>query len=546
MASFDLEKDKGYDDLHSVNHQRFLYKLNRIGVRGKLLKWIEIFLIGRSQIVRLGDQQSAEVAVESGVAQGSVLDPILILICIYDCLTGLAWDTAMLDDDIKLWKVIQSADDEENRQANLHRLEEWSKNWLLPFNATKFNILRFGRTSSGHQRIYYLDDTPLSDVEAQKDLDMAIPVSLVSVGPIISIKMSSRFATTHEASQDGPRFLVGSVASHDLGSFNDNGLLLMCTYAECHLLLNKTSFAFRRGRRPRGYTLSRGAGIYWTMFSSGGDIESRNQINEKLENLHSPDNSVTVKVPWCQLRNVIQSTTLEVVGRARCQHKVCFHDTDADNSNLLDEKNGLHKAYMDFRTDATKSAFFRCLGLAQQRLREIQDTRMIRKTDEFQGKITILKRWAEYFRNFHTCLSAISNVAIDRLPQVDTNNALDLPPSLLKTIRAVQQICSGKVPGSGAILPEVYKHGGPRLMAESRPLFQEMWCQGQVPQDSKDATIVHLYKRKGNLLLCDNHRCISLLNIAKKIFARMLLNPSQTLWLNRVMSILKKVVKQAV
>ncbi|BHF70267.1 hypothetical protein SprV_0301331700 [Sparganum proliferum] len=55
-------------------------------------------------------------------------------------------------------------------------------------------------------------------------------------------------------------------------------------------------------------------------------------------------------------------------------------------------------------------------------------------------------------------------------------------------------------------------------------LFQEMWRQGEVPQDFKDATIVHLYKRKGNRQVCDNHRGISLLNIAGKIFARIPLN----------------------
>ncbi|BHF59157.1 hypothetical protein SprV_0100211300 [Sparganum proliferum] len=40
----------------------------------------------------------------------------------------------------------------------------------------------------------------------------------------------------------------------------------------------------------------------------------------------------------------------------------------------------------------------------------------------------------------------------------------------------------------------------------------------------EDATIVRLYKRKGNRQLCDNHRGISLLHIAGKIFARILLN----------------------
>ncbi|BHF66382.1 hypothetical protein SprV_0200939900 [Sparganum proliferum] len=55
-------------------------------------------------------------------------------------------------------------------------------------------------------------------------------------------------------------------------------------------------------------------------------------------------------------------------------------------------------------------------------------------------------------------------------------------------------------------------------------LFQEMWRQGEVPQDFKNATIVHLYKRKGNRKICDNHRHISLLNIAGEIFACILLN----------------------
>ncbi|VDL92859.1 unnamed protein product [Schistocephalus solidus] len=134
----------------SVPHQRLLYKLNCIWVRGKLLNWIENLLIGRSQIGRLGDQQSAQVAVESRIPQGSVLDPILFLIYIDECVTRLDCDTAMLADDIKRWKVIHNEADEANLQANLNRLEEWSHNWLLPFNATKCNILRFGRTSSGH------------------------------------------------------------------------------------------------------------------------------------------------------------------------------------------------------------------------------------------------------------------------------------------------------------------------------------------------------------------------------------------------------------
>ncbi|BHF72683.1 hypothetical protein SprV_0401575200 [Sparganum proliferum] len=55
-------------------------------------------------------------------------------------------------------------------------------------------------------------------------------------------------------------------------------------------------------------------------------------------------------------------------------------------------------------------------------------------------------------------------------------------------------------------------------------LSQEVSRQGELPQDFEDATIVHLYRRKGNRQLCDNHRGISLQNITGKIFARILLN----------------------
>ncbi|BHF84356.1 hypothetical protein SprV_0902750700 [Sparganum proliferum] len=68
----------------SAPHQRLLYKLSRMGFRSKLLEWIENFLIGRSQTVRLGGQQSAEVTVTSGVPQGSFLGLTLFLIYIAD------------------------------------------------------------------------------------------------------------------------------------------------------------------------------------------------------------------------------------------------------------------------------------------------------------------------------------------------------------------------------------------------------------------------------------------------------------------------------
>ena len=80
----------------------------------------------------------------------------------------------------------------------------------------------------------------------------------------------------------------------------------------------------------------------------------------------------------------------------------------------------------------------------------------------------------------------------------------------------------GKAPGADAIPSEIYKIGGPALLRELASLFRAMWKEGKLPQDFWDATIVHIYKRKGNRQLCDNHR--ALLSIAGKILAHVLLN----------------------
>ena len=54
-------------------------------------------------------------------------------------------------------------------------------------------------------------------------------------------------------------------------------------------------------------------------------------------------------------------------------------------------------------------------------------------------------------------------------------------------------------------------------------LFHCMWRKEAIPQEFKDASII-LYTWKGNPQVCDNHRGISLLCIAGKILANILLN----------------------
>nr|VZI38821.1 unnamed protein product [Spirometra erinaceieuropaei] len=84
----------------------------------------------------------------------------------------------MFADYIKLWSVIRTANDEEHLQANLNRLQQWSKAWLLPFNEKKCNILRVGRARSPNHMAYCLNGIPLQEVDSQKDMGVWITTSL--------------------------------------------------------------------------------------------------------------------------------------------------------------------------------------------------------------------------------------------------------------------------------------------------------------------------------------------------------------------------------
>ena len=139
-------------------------------------------------------------------------------------------------------------------------------------------------------------------------------------------------------------------------------------------------------------------------------------------------------------------------------------------------------------------------------------------------KEATLKRWAEHFDSVLNRPSSINDDAFKRLLQVECNLLLDEFPTVAVTEKAIKRLSSGKAPGSDAIPAEIYKAGGTPVAKKMTELFHIMWRKEVIPQIFKDASIIHLFKRKGNPQLCDNHRGISFLSIAGKVLWRVLLN----------------------
>jgi len=135
----------------------------------------------------------------------------------------------------------------------------------------------------------------------------------------------------------------------------------------------------------------------------------------------------------------------------------------------------------------------------------------------------ILSRWREHFQGLLNRPSTVDNSAISRLNQHPTRSDLDIPPTEAELTLALKLLSNGKAPGADGIPAEVFKKGGHALHHELLVLFQTYWEAGNLPQDFRDATIITHFKRKGDRRDCGNHRGISLLSIAGKILAKVVL-----------------------
>jgi hypothetical protein len=73
--------EKAFD---KVPHTRLISKLQSYGINEELMNWVESFLRGRTQCVKINNKVSDPRPVLSGIPQGSVLGPLLFIIYVND------------------------------------------------------------------------------------------------------------------------------------------------------------------------------------------------------------------------------------------------------------------------------------------------------------------------------------------------------------------------------------------------------------------------------------------------------------------------------
>ena len=294
-------------------------------------------------------------------------------------------------------------------------------------------------------------------------------------------------------------------------------------------------------------------------------MEVRTNLAQKLQDAYTDSDSLYLSAAdsWDNFKNITLKVTEDVLGFPERKHRDWFDENDPLIKPLLTQLHESHIQAIEDKTDIVKAdAYHTCKQQAQKSLRNMQNTWWKARAADLQEAadkrdyktfyqglkavygpsykassaikskegvlITepaqVLDRWAEHFNGVLNQNSNFDMSVLQDIPMWDTNENLAALPTLEEVETCIKQLTSGKAPGEDGIPPDVYKHGGTAVAERLLKLFTQIWEEGEVPQEFRDATIIHIYKNKGERTCCDNHRGISLLCIAGKILARLLLN----------------------
>ena len=171
-----LDVSKAFD---KVWHKGLIFKLQKMGIRGNLLKWLKDYISGRHQKVVLNGVESKVCYLEAGVPQGSILGPLLFLIYINDIVDDMECFINLFADDTSVQQPIIDITSFDKVNRDLQRLSVFGEQWLILFNAikTEYLIISRQRNRSNHPDLF-LNGKKISEVDNHTHLGVTISNTL--------------------------------------------------------------------------------------------------------------------------------------------------------------------------------------------------------------------------------------------------------------------------------------------------------------------------------------------------------------------------------
>ena len=188
-----LDYAKAFD---TVCHQKLLIKLDALGVKNSVLRWIKSFLSDRTQSVIVNDARSHAINVTSSVPQGSVLGPILFRVYVDDITRVVKHcEVRLFADDTKLYLRVKKDAITNLLQQDLENIFEWSTKWQLGLALQKCVILPIrGSHSASAVPHIVVNNTELPTAENVRDLGVHISSNLKSSYHISKVVRSAHVA----------------------------------------------------------------------------------------------------------------------------------------------------------------------------------------------------------------------------------------------------------------------------------------------------------------------------------------------------------------
>ena len=127
-----LDISKAFDEVWDA---RLIYKLCQNGICGDSINTLSDFLTNRKQTVVLNGQCSSWVDIRAGVPEGSILGPLLFLICVNNLPHGLKSKYKLFADDTSFFSVAHDVNTSASDINNyLKLISDWVFQWKMSFN----------------------------------------------------------------------------------------------------------------------------------------------------------------------------------------------------------------------------------------------------------------------------------------------------------------------------------------------------------------------------------------------------------------------------
>ncbi len=155
-------------------------KLSDLGLNTTLCDWIQDFLTGRPQVVKMGQFTSNSITLNVGAPQGCVLSPLLYSLYTHDCVSSHSSTSIVkfADDTVVLGLI--SNNDETAYLGEVERLTSWCQDNCLSLNVSKTKelIVDFRKRQQRPYTPLMISGTPVERVSIFKYLGVNISEDL--------------------------------------------------------------------------------------------------------------------------------------------------------------------------------------------------------------------------------------------------------------------------------------------------------------------------------------------------------------------------------